>query len=84
VKLKAVTAMLWGVPVVATSVGAEGIGGSEVFVAVEDDAAALAAAIAQALADPGAALEVAARAHARSRALYSSAAYRRELESIYR
>jgi glycosyltransferase involved in cell wall biosynthesis len=84
VKLKAVTAMLWGVPVVATSVGAEGVGGPEVFVAVEDDAAALATAITRALTDPEPALEVAAQAHTFAHALYSSTAYRRGLENLYR
>jgi glycosyltransferase involved in cell wall biosynthesis len=84
VKLKAVAAMLWGVPVVATTVGAEGIDGPEVFVAIEDDPAALAAAVARALADPGPALQVAARAHDWSHAVYSSAAYRRGLENLYR
>jgi glycosyltransferase involved in cell wall biosynthesis len=84
VKLKAVAAMLWGVPVVATTVGAEGVGGPDIFVAVEDDAAALATAIARALADPGPALEVAAEAHTRSHARYSPTAYRRGIENLYR
>ena len=37
VKFKTVTAMLWGVPIVATSCGAEGVGPAEHFVAVTDD-----------------------------------------------
>lgn len=83
VKLKAVVAMLWGVPVVATTVGAEGVEGPEVFLAIEDDAAALAAAVIRAFTDPNTGLEVAARAHAWAHARYSSAAYRRGLEFLY-
>ncbi|SNS90258.1 Glycosyltransferase involved in cell wall bisynthesis [Geodermatophilus saharensis] len=83
VKLKGVVAMLWGVPVVATTVGAEGIEGQDVFVAVEDDAAAFASAVARVLTDPGPALEVAARAHAWSHARYSSQGHRRVLQALY-
>ncbi|MGY1735354.1 glycosyltransferase [Geodermatophilus sp. SYSU D00684] len=83
VKLKGVVAMLWGVPVVATSVGAEGIEGPDVFAAVADDAAAFAAAVARVLTDPRPALEVAARAHAWSHARYSSAGHRQVLRTLY-
>jgi glycosyltransferase involved in cell wall biosynthesis len=37
VKFKTVTAMLWGVPIVATGCGAEGVGPVEHFVAVTED-----------------------------------------------
>jgi glycosyltransferase involved in cell wall biosynthesis len=83
VKLKTVMAMLWGVPVLATTVGAEGVEGPDVFFAVEDDATALASAIARALDEPAAALEVASRAHAWAHSRYSTDAYARELERIY-
>nr|WP_239523303.1 glycosyltransferase family 4 protein [Geodermatophilus normandii] len=83
VKLKCIVAMMWGVPVVATSVGAEGVEGPDVFLAVEDDATDLADTVVRALTQPGPALEVAARAHSWSHAQYSSAAYRRALEDLY-
>jgi glycosyltransferase involved in cell wall biosynthesis len=83
VKLKVVVAMLWSVPVIATSVGAEGVEGPAVFLAVEDDAEELAGAIVGALVDPEQALEVAARAYTWSHAQYSTAAYRRALERLY-
>ena len=83
VKLKAVVAMMWGVPVIATPVGAEGVEGPEVFLAVEDDAAAFATAVAGALTDPGPALEVAARAHGWSHGRFSAASYRHGLSRLY-
>jgi glycosyltransferase involved in cell wall biosynthesis len=83
VKLKAVVAMMWGVPVVATSVGAEGVEGPDVFVAVEDDADSFAAAVAGVLTDPGPRLEVAASAHAWSHGRFSGATYRHELSRLY-
>ena len=83
VKLKAVVAMMWGVPVVATSVGAEGVEGPDVFVGVEDDTACFAAGVVRTLRDPLPALEVAARAHAWSHARFSQAPYRHALSRLY-
>lgn len=83
VKLKVVVAMLWGVPVVATSVGAEGVEGRAAFLAVEDAAPAFATAVARALMDPDRALARAADAHTWSRTLYSTSAYRSGLHHLY-
>ncbi|MGY1635492.1 glycosyltransferase [Geodermatophilus sp. SYSU D00742] len=83
VKLKCVTAMLWGVPVVATRVGAEGVDGPGVFVAVEDDARCLADAVVAVLRDPASAVEVRARALDWAHRTYSSQAYRCTLKRLY-
>jgi len=83
VKLKSVTAMLWGVPVVATAVGAEGVAGPDVFVAVEDDGVAFAKAIIQVLTAPDSVSDVLARAHEWSHATYSAQSYLRALRGIY-
>lgn len=83
VKLKSVVAMLWGVPVVSTSVGAEGIDGPEIFVGVADDAPAFAGAVVRALSCPTQAVETARRAHAWAYARYTTAVYSRALEQLY-
>jgi glycosyltransferase involved in cell wall biosynthesis len=83
VKLKCITAMLWGVPVVATCVGAEGVNGPELFVAVEDDADRFAEAVVGVLRDPASAAEVRIRAHDRAHRTYTTQAYRRTLERFY-
>ncbi|WEO76774.1 glycosyltransferase [Cryobacterium sp. SO2] len=51
VKFKTITAMLWGIPVVSTSVGAEGVGVSSHYLAVDDTATGFAEAIVAALGD---------------------------------
>lgn len=64
-KFKVAQAMLWGLPVVTTSVGAEGIvqeSGRECFAAVSDTEADLAAACIRVLTDDALALAVGARA----------------------
>jgi len=83
VKLKSVVAMLWGVPVVATSVGAEGVEGPDVFAAVEDRSSCLAKAIIDVLMDPESAQDVSSRAHAWARQTYSERAYRCSLDRLY-
>ncbi len=83
VKFKSVTALLWGVPVVTTAAGAEGIGGPELFVAVEDEPAAFADAVVTTLSDPAGALQVAATAHAWAHARYSVPEFRRRLAELY-
>ena len=84
VKFKTVVALLWGVPVVTTAVGAEGIGERNLFVAVEDEPAAFAHAVVGALQDPVRALQVAAAAQAWASARYSTATFRRALAELYR
>ncbi|MGK5173599.1 glycosyltransferase [Geodermatophilus sp. CPCC 205761] len=83
VKLKSVVAMMWGIPVVATSVGAEGVAGPDVFVAVHDDPARFADAVTEALRFSQRTRDVAARAFAWSHDVYSAAAYARSLERLY-
>lgn len=51
VKFKTITAMLWGIPVVSTSVGAEGVGSPAHYLAVDDTATGFAEAIVAALGD---------------------------------
>lgn len=53
VKFKTVEALCHGVPVVTTTVGAEGIEGDDLYAGMDDDPDALARAIAAVLADPG-------------------------------
>ncbi len=83
VKLKCVTAMLWGVPVVATPVGAEGLDGPGVFSAVEDDAGGFARAVVRVLQDPSSADDLRVRAHDWAHRRYSAEAYRRALGRLY-
>ncbi len=52
VKFKTVEALLHGVPVVTTTVGAEGVGGDTLFAAVADDAATLVRLLGEVLAAP--------------------------------
>jgi glycosyltransferase involved in cell wall biosynthesis len=83
VKLKSVVAMLWGLPVVATSVAAEGVLGPEVFYAVEDDSTNFANAVVAVLKDPSSADDVRARAFVWSHDQYSTAQYRDSVEQLY-
>ncbi len=62
VKFKTIEALLHGVPVVTTAVGAEGIDGPGLFAAVDDTAAGFARAVVDALTDPAPALARAAAA----------------------
>ena len=55
VKFKTIEALLHGVPVVTTHVGAEGVGPDELFAALTDSADSLAEAMAAVLADPASA-----------------------------
>ncbi|WP_210649284.1 glycosyltransferase family 4 protein [Nocardioides sp. SYSU D00065] len=64
VKFKTVEALCHGVPVVTTTVGAEGIDGEDLWAAVTDDPSALADALVAVLDDPGAARARADRAQA--------------------
>lgn len=61
VKFKTIEALLHGVPVVTTHVGAEGVGPDELFAALTDSPDSLAAAMAAVLADPASAQALADR-----------------------
>ena len=54
VKFKTIEALLHGVPVVTTTVGAEGVGADELFVRTVDDAPGLAEALIEVLDGPAA------------------------------
>ncbi|WP_224278129.1 glycosyltransferase [Nocardioides lacusdianchii] len=71
VKFKTVEALLHGVPVVTTSVGAEGVGGAELFVRCTDSAAGMGAAISDVLRSPSDHQERADRAQQWAWSLYS-------------
>jgi glycosyltransferase involved in cell wall biosynthesis len=75
--------MMWGLPVVATSVAAEGVAEPELFLTIADDAEGIARALVTALQDPGSAETVRERAYRWSHDRYSAAAYVRSLEEVY-
>ena len=64
VKFKTIEALLHGVPVVTTTVGAEGVDGPDLFDAVADDASELTRAVVRVLRDPAASQDRANRAQA--------------------
>lgn len=81
VKFKTVDALLRGVPVVSTEVGAEGIDAPELFGAVVDDAPAFAEAVVRQLREPDEAL--AQRAQRWADGVYGIAAFERRLRELY-
>lgn len=85
VKFKVVTALLEGLPVVTTSVGAEGIPGrrDELFVAVEDRAEPFARAVIDHLLDPARGTLIARTARQSAAARYGWSAFRARLEGLY-
>lgn len=82
IKVKSIVPMLWGIPVIATEVGAEGIDRG-CFIAVTDDPANFASVVARALTDPAAFEDVRRRAMASAQQRYSASAYRSKLANIY-
>jgi glycosyltransferase involved in cell wall biosynthesis len=83
VKFKTVEALLHGVPVVSTSVGAEGIGGPDLFAGLTDDPGALAAAVVAALRDPAPPRERARAAQEWAAREYSLAAFEENVTRHY-
>lgn len=81
VKFKTVDAMLRRVPVVATSVGAEGIDAHELFAAVDDDPEVLAGAIVRELREPD--MGRTAKAASWAERTYGYDAFRRRLTDLY-
>jgi glycosyltransferase involved in cell wall biosynthesis len=74
-----------GIPVVSTSIGAEGLTETSGEIAwIADDAAGLAAAVVRLLEDPHAAAELAARARGEVERRWDMARITRELERRYR
>jgi glycosyltransferase involved in cell wall biosynthesis len=82
IKFKSIIPMLWGVPVIATRVGAEGVT-PEWFLAIEDEPAAFAAALAAALTEPSAAEGLRRRALVETQRRYGGADYRKAIARIY-
>ncbi|WP_396657318.1 glycosyltransferase [Microbacterium oxydans] len=81
VKFKTIDAMMWGIPAVTTSVGAEGIEGADLLHAVVDDPDAFADAVISALRGAGEDTAIAARAWAVS--VYGLDAFRDRLRGVY-
>lgn len=81
VKFKTVDAMLRGAPVVATTVGAEGIDATDLFAAVTDDPADFAAAVIAELREPND--DRAHRAAAWAENTYGNAAFRARVREVY-
>jgi glycosyltransferase involved in cell wall biosynthesis len=88
VKFKTITSMLWGVPVVATPIGVEGIGArrdwDRHFFAVTERPEQFAEAIIQALQDPGRSAEVASSARRFAVSRYGAGEFARKLDLEYR
>lgn len=81
VKFKTIDAMLAGVPVVTTTVGAEGIDAAELFVAMTDDASEFARATIAALTEAHTAQT--SKAQRWAEAMYSEASFAARLEEVY-
>lgn len=81
VKFKTIDAMMWGIPAVTTSVGAEGIERADLLHAVVDDPGAFTEAVISALRGAGEGTAVAARAWAVS--VYGIDAFRDRARSVY-
>lgn len=84
VKFKTIEALLAGVPVVTTPIGAEGIGGPELFHGHTADADAFAQAVASALLDPSSAQVRASSSQDALWAKYSTSDFSTKLRTIYR
>ena len=83
VKFKTVEALLHGVPVVATTIGAEGIDIPDLFAGVVDGPEGFARAVIEALTDTETARERAARAQEWARRTYSAESFAATIEQAY-
>ncbi len=83
VKFKTVTAMLWGVPIVSTTVGAEGVIGRDLLASVTDDATAFTKAVNDVLKQPDTFEQEARDAATLARTTYSYSSLRSRLYSAY-
>ncbi|MBO3096363.1 glycosyltransferase [Cellulomonas dongxiuzhuiae] len=82
VKFKTVDAMLRGIPLVATTIGAEGVGDNDLYVGVTDSAESFEDAVVEALLS-SASRDVAARAKEWARREYDPSRYAQRLREIY-
>lgn len=84
VKFKTIEAMVRAVPVVATTVGAEGIGTPAEYAAVSDDPSVLSAAVSAVLTDPVAAQDRADRVQRWARVEFGYEQFKDRLQAAYR
>ncbi|MFX0537508.1 glycosyltransferase [Ornithinimicrobium sp. Y1847] len=84
VKFKTIEALLAGVPVVTTSIGAEGIQPVDLFWRVTDDTQEFANAICEALIHPAEAQAVADEAQIAATTRYSRSTFSKAVSSVYR
>ncbi len=84
VKFKTVEALFHGVPTVTTTVGAEGVGSSELFAALTDSASSLSAALIHVLEDPANAQPAADRAQEWASSEFSLTAFRSAVAQAWR
>jgi glycosyltransferase involved in cell wall biosynthesis len=82
VKFKSIVPMLWGVPVIATTIGAEGIE-RDLFLAVEDRPSAFAEALTRAIEKPSSFDELRRKAWFESRRIYAGSSYLETVRRIY-
>lgn len=82
IKFKSIIPMLWGVPVIATTVGAEGLNPT-LFAAIEDDASVFAKKMIAALKTPSSYDTLRKNALNESRSTYSRSAYLKVIRRIY-
>ncbi|OZF16945.1 hypothetical protein CH299_07295 [Rhodococcus sp. 14-2686-1-2] len=83
VKFKTVTGMLWGKPIVSTSIGAEGIADNSYYVAVTDDPTKFALAAIRAVVEPAFSQPIAQRAHSWAHDHHSDSKFRQAVRSAY-
>lgn len=83
VKFKAIEALVAGVPCVTTSIGAEGIGGTELFTAITDDSEAFANAILRVFANQAAHKAMASRTQTIIRDRYGATAFATSIRNVY-
>ena len=83
VKFKTVSAMLWGMPVVSTSVGAEGVGSADNYLCISDDFVEFSDAVVKALLSPERRESVARVAHEWAHKEYGNEKFQRVLQELY-
>lgn len=83
VKFKVVEAIIAGLPVVTTNVGAEGIGDSSWFAGVHDDAPSFASSVTVVLLNPERARSRTSQSSAAAQAFYSTEKFEETMERVY-
>lgn len=83
VKFKNIIAMLWGLPILSTAIGAEGIGSEDLYLAVTDDRNVFRETLLRALRNRDIRHGVAAKAKAWAFATYGDEQFAKQLQDIY-